>query len=141
MNRLKICTCTHDVSSSFVLSYSCFILFLQPEGDRLPLSFIDFAAARKTISLRTGCVCNPGGVSAITGLRDAMQSDLHEGMKKAEWEEQLGYESGIVRISFGLASNLEDAWNVAQFIYLMGRTAAREELWEEYQASRELRGR
>ncbi len=38
----------------------------------LPNSFIEFAAARRNISLRTGCVCNPGGAAAILGLQGDM---------------------------------------------------------------------
>lgn len=71
----------------------------------------------------------------MIGIEEEMKK-LHDRMTKKEWEQQLGREIGIVRVSFGLANNFEDAWKVAQFVSLIGQTPAREELWEKWQGSK-----
>lgn len=76
-------------------------------------------------------MCNPGGVAAMMGIQEEMKK-LKEPITKEEWEKQLGRELGIVRVSFGLASNFQDAWNVLQFIALIGKAKSREQLWKEY---------
>src|SRR5882724_230076 len=52
------------------------LIFLpfQANGKQIPNSVIAAAAARAHISLRTGCMCNPGGAAALLQLRPMMAS-------------------------------------------------------------------
>ncbi|KAJ6554841.1 hypothetical protein B0H19DRAFT_1263135 [Mycena capillaripes] len=48
-------------------------VFLSLSGGIPPNSFITHAASRMCISLRTRCMCNPGGAAAILGIENDMQ--------------------------------------------------------------------
>jgi molybdenum cofactor sulfurtransferase len=105
--------------------------FLEPNGDMVPLSCVAASAAASGVMLRTGCMCNPGGgtsrslpclstcifnlrvyiAAALLGLSPFM-SELRDGATLSQLEEAAGYELGVVRVSFGLVSNFEDAWAV-----------------------------
>jgi hypothetical protein len=67
----------------------------------------------------------------MMGIQKEM-AEMKEPITKEKWETQLKRELGIVRISFGLVSNFQDAWKVLQFIRLIGNAKARSELWKEY---------
>ena len=77
-------------------------------------------------------MCNPGGASAILGLRDYM-SQLYPGATLRDFEEIVGHELGVVRISLGLASNFHDVWRVIKFASLMSKEEKRRALWERWQ--------
>ena len=49
-------------------------------------------------------MCNPGGAAAILDIKDEMQQ-LYPGVTLTDFEEKMGRELGVVRISLGLASN------------------------------------
>jgi selenocysteine lyase/cysteine desulfurase len=81
---------------------------------------IERRAAREGISIRTGCFCNPGAGEMAMGLsRGELDSCL------SGHEERLSYDdfhncitekgTGAVRISVGLASNLEDVEAFVRF--------------------------
>ncbi|KAH8110424.1 PLP-dependent transferase [Phellopilus nigrolimitatus] len=106
--------------------------FLDPSGAMLPLSFVEHAAARQKISLRTGCVCNPGGAAAIIGIESDMEQ-LYEGVTLKDFETRVGHELGVVRISLGLASNFEDVWRVLEFARCMSVQEERDKLWKEWE--------
>lgn len=108
---------------------------LQPNGTMTPNSFIEYTAARQKVSLRTGCVCNPGGAAAILGIEDDMDR-LVAGVTLKEFEQRVGRELGVVRISLGLVSSFEDVWRVIQFATSMGSEKTRQELWAEWEQSR-----
>lgn len=97
----------------------------------IPNSFVEFAASTKNISLRTGCMCNPGASSALLGIEEQMQQ-LFPGVTLKDISEMLGRELGVVRISLGLASNFRDVWRVLQFASLMGQQHARQQLWNQW---------
>ncbi len=97
----------------------------------LPNSFIEHAAAQRRISLRTGCVCNPGGAAAILGIEHNMAL-LKPGVTYKDFEHWVGRELGVVRVSLGLATNFEDVWNVLQFVRLIGDTKVRQGLWDAW---------
>ncbi|KAF8161362.1 pyridoxal phosphate-dependent transferase [Crassisporium funariophilum] len=107
------------------------LLFLGPSGDMIPNSFIEYAAAKQNISLRTGCMCNPGGAAAILGIEDEMQQ-LYPGVTLAHFEEKMGRELGVVRISLGLASNFQDVWRVIQFATSIGKENSRQTIWNQW---------
>lgn len=101
----------------------------------LPNSFIEFAAARRNISLRTGCVCNPGGAAAILGLQDDMAL-LESGVTLKDFETHVGHELGVVRISLGLASSFADIWKVLKFATAIATRSEREKLMSEWKMYR-----
>ena len=108
----------------------------QPEGDMLPLSFIEHAATSQRISLRTGCVCNPGGAAALLGLGHAMDA-LRPGATKQGLEDAVGRELGVVRISLGLASNFHDVYRVLRFVGALADARAREGMWSAWTEARD----
>lgn len=97
----------------------------------MPNSFIEYAASTRNISLRTGCMCNPGGAAAILGIVEEMGS-IYPGITLNDFEEQMGRELGVVRISFGLASNFQDVWRVIQFASSLAQEASWQELWMQW---------
>lgn len=107
----------------------------QPTGEMLPNSFVEYAASSQNISLRTGCVCNPGGAAALLGLRGAM-AQLPAEVTLRAFEECMGRELGVVRVSLGLASDFRDVWRVIQFARSMGDSGARGMVWEEWVSSK-----
>lgn len=75
---------------------------------------VERRAARRRISLRTGCFCNPGAGECALGLAkpelDACFSRCRERMSYEEFRHCVDAEStGAVRVSFGLASDFADA--------------------------------
>lgn len=97
----------------------------------LPNSFVEYAAAACNISLRTGCMCNPGGAAALLDLQGDMDS-LYPGITLREFERCVGHEIGVVRISLGLASNFWDVWSVVKFVEKLANESARRALWERW---------
>lgn len=97
----------------------------------LPLSFVEYAAAQRKISLRTGCVCNPGGAAAIIGIESDMER-LYEGVTLRAFEERVGHELGVVRISLGLASNFTDVWRVLEFARSIATQNELLKLWHDW---------
>jgi len=84
--------------------------FLSPTGDALPLSFVSHRAATSNISLRTGCVCNPGGAAALLGMQAQMEC-IDELIAREGWKDQVG----VVRLSLGIGNDFEDVWKVVQW--------------------------
>lgn len=98
----------------------------------IPNSFIEYAATASKISLRTGCMCNPGGAAAILGISSDMKK-LYEGVTLKDFERLVGRELGVVRISLGLVSNFSDVWQVLKFVEdVIGCQARREGVWEQW---------
>lgn len=106
-------------SNGYVLS----VTFHYPSGERIPNSEISRRASASGISLRSGCVCNPGGAAGLLSLRgewhivqEAMANSSEDRVVRFQDVERiLGWEVGVVRISLGLASNFMDIWTVAKF--------------------------
>ncbi|KAF9462390.1 pyridoxal phosphate-dependent transferase [Collybia nuda] len=107
------------------------LVFLSPTGDMIPNSFIEYSASRQFISLRTGCMCNPGAAAAILGIQEDMQR-LFPGVTLKDFETAVGRELGVVRISLGLASNFQDVWKVIRFAALIGKEKSRQVLWDRW---------
>ncbi|KAJ7935402.1 PLP-dependent transferase, partial [Mycena leptocephala] len=105
------------------------LIFLDPSGEMLPNSFVEYSASKLNVSLRTGCMCNPGGAAAILGIQDDMNR-LYEGVTLKDFERAVGHELGVVRVSLGLASNFQDAWTVLRFAGLIATEKTRNVLWE-----------
>lgn len=101
----------------------------------IPNSFIEYAASTRNISLRTGCMCNPGASAALLGIEEQMEQ-TYPGVTLKDISELLGRELGVVRISLGLASNFKDMWRVIQFASLIGHERSREHLWTQWMETR-----
>jgi molybdenum cofactor sulfurtransferase len=85
--------------------------FLHPDGRVVDERYVDRAARRHNISLRTGCFCNPGaGEVAFTISRETLVGgEFADGMALDDYIRALGLPSGgAVRASLGLASNFAD---------------------------------
>ncbi|PIL33669.1 hypothetical protein GSI_04292 [Ganoderma sinense ZZ0214-1] len=107
------------------------LLFLSPSGQMLPNSFVEYAASTHNVSLRTGCMCNPGGAAALLGLRGAMAQLPADATLRA-FEACMGRELGVVRLSLGLASDFRDVWRLVEFAKLLGCERARTALWDKW---------
>ncbi|KAF9533272.1 pyridoxal phosphate-dependent transferase [Crepidotus variabilis] len=110
-------------------------LFLDASGKYLPNAFIEHAATNHKISLRTGCMCNPGGSAALLGIEEDMKQ-LYEGATFYDFKTKLGREIGVVRISLGLASNFADIQRVIEFVSLIAKEKDREVLWRQWSLTR-----
>jgi molybdenum cofactor sulfurtransferase len=94
---------------------------VQRDGTVLPLSFVSHCAAAHKISLRTGCMCNPGGAAAMLGLGELMTRLGTEAVlpSMGALEQAWGRELGVVRVSLGLASNFQDVWRVLEWARML----------------------
>ncbi len=92
--------------------------FLHPDGRVVDERYVDRVARRHSISLRTGCFCNPGaGEVAFTISRETLVGgEFGEGMTLDDYVRTIGLPSGgAVRASLGLASNKADVERFADF--------------------------
>lgn len=108
----------------------------KPSGEMIPNSFVEYAASKESVSLRTGCMCNPGGAAAILSIQDDMKQ-LYPGVTLKDFEHHVGRELGVVRISFGLASNFQDAWRVLKFASSIATEKSRQDLWSQWLQEKE----
>ncbi|KAG5219684.1 Molybdenum cofactor sulfurase [Salix suchowensis] len=108
----------------------------KPSGEMIPNSFVEYAASKESVSLRTGCMCNPGGAAAILSIQDDMKQ-LYPGVTLKDFEHHVGRELGVVRISFGLASNFQDAWRILKFASSIATEKSRQELWSQWLQEKE----
>jgi molybdenum cofactor sulfurtransferase len=97
----------------------------------IPNSFVEYVASKESISLRTGCVCNPGGAAAILGIEEDMKR-LTPGVTLKDFETVVGRELGVVRISLGLASSFGDVWKVIRFAAKLGVQKSRQAWWDSW---------
>jgi hypothetical protein len=106
-----------DPGQGYVVSCT----FYASDGTAIPLPAVSRLASASGISLRTGCVCNPGGAAALRGkhIQDKMEelSNFGEDVElKDIWTLFSGQSStGVVRLSLGMVSNFEDVWRVVQW--------------------------
>jgi molybdenum cofactor sulfurtransferase len=92
--------------------------FLHPDGRIVDERYVDRLAQRHSISLRTGCFCNPGaGEIAFTISRETLVGgEFGEGMSLDDYVQAIGLPSGgAVRASLGIASNGADIERFAEF--------------------------
>ena len=85
--------------------------FLHPDGRIVDERYVDRVAQRHSLSLRTGCFCNPGaGEVAFTISRETLVGgEFGPGMTLDDYVRAIGLPSGgAVRASLGLASNAAD---------------------------------
>ncbi|KAF9069723.1 PLP-dependent transferase [Rhodocollybia butyracea] len=129
-------------------------IFLDEAGEPFPLSFIAHSAAQKGISLRTGCMCNPGGAASLLGVQGSMKDVgegglMRDGMTLRQFEEEVArvqkqtgtcpvnanspaHQLGVVRISLGLGSDWSDVWRVLQWARKLSDARERREMWQKW---------
>jgi molybdenum cofactor sulfurtransferase len=94
--------------------------FLHPDGQIIDERFVDRIAQKHSISLRTGCFCNPGaGEVAFTISRETLVGgEFGEGMTLDDYVAAIGLPSGgAIRASLGLPSNHADLDRFAEFAH------------------------
>jgi len=94
--------------------------FLHPDGRVVDERYVDRVARQHTISLRTGCFCNPGaGEVAFTISRETLVGgEFGDGMTLDDYIAAIGLPSGgAIRASLGLASNTAD---IERFVAFAG---------------------
>jgi len=94
--------------------------FLHPDGRIVDERYVDRVARAHTISLRTGCFCNPGaGEVAFTISRETLVGgEFGEGMTLDDYVAAIGLPSGgAIRASLGLSSNRADVERFALFAH------------------------
>ena len=96
--------------------------FLDASGNLIDHRLIEREANKVGISVRTGCFCNPGAGEIALGIsRDELAEcfsspDHRNHLSMDEFKGCLhGKTNGAVRISFGTASNFEDARKFLKF--------------------------
>ncbi len=92
--------------------------FLHPDGRLVDERYVDRVAREHSISLRTGCFCNPGaGEVAFTISRETLVGgEFGEGMTLDDYVEAIGLPTGgAIRASLGIASNAADIERFAEF--------------------------
>lgn len=95
--------------------------FLDPDGQILDYRHAEGLASEASISLRTGCFCNPGaGEIAHDILRDEM-SHCFVGPEPVSYAQlfammkESGRTASTFRVSLGIASNFADVWRFIEF--------------------------
>jgi molybdenum cofactor sulfurtransferase len=92
--------------------------FLHPDGRIVDERYVDRVAGHHSVSLRTGCFCNPGaGEVAFTISRDTLVGgEFGPGMTLDDYVEAIGLPSGgAVRASLGVPTNKADLERFAGF--------------------------
>ena len=92
--------------------------FLHPDGRIVDERYVDRVVGEHTISLRTGCFCNPGaGEVAFTISRETLLGgEFGDAMMLDDCVRVIGLPSGgAIRVSLGLASNFADVHRFMRF--------------------------
>ncbi len=92
--------------------------FLHPDGRIVDERYVDRVAGRHSVSLRTGCFCNPGaGEVAFTISRDTLVGgEFGTGMTLDDYVAAIGLPSGgAVRASLGVPTNRADLERFTDF--------------------------
>ena len=110
--------------------------FFDPEGRFVDHALIETRAARRRISLRTGCFCNPGAGEMALGIEKSeivtcfRRSDGH--LTYEDFRRCIdGKSTGAVRVSVGWVSNFADVEAFLDFARDLIDRPARELLAEE----------
>ncbi|EPS41793.1 hypothetical protein H072_4276 [Dactylellina haptotyla CBS 200.50] len=95
------------------------------DGSMVGKSKVEEAAIKNKIHLRSGGVCNPGGVATVLQLsHEDMRKNFDAGMRCGDKNDIMaGKHTGIVRVSFGAMSSMADVDRFMKFMeatYLRG---------------------
>lgn len=88
------------------------------KGDWIGKSDFETLAIVNNIQIRTGGLCNPGGIAHYLGISAAqMRENFEEGVRCGnEVDEMHGLPTGVVRISFGAMSSEKDISTFLRFL-------------------------
>ncbi len=94
--------------------------FYDPDSQFFDHRVVEEEAARDTISLRTGCFCNPGGGELTLGISESeLETCFAQPQQRLTLDDFRhcidGKSTGAVRVSFGIASNFADAYRFVEF--------------------------
>ena len=96
--------------------------FYDPDGKLVDHRAVESLANGFTISLRTGCFCNPGAGEIAHGLTEDELKAAFSDRERMTFEQFLealerdgDKSAGSVRVSFGLVSTFDDAYAFTQF--------------------------
>lgn len=122
-NGVKVCEIYKDHSATYgdsktqggIIAFN----IRSDEGRWLSLSHIEKAANEHRIHLRTGTVCNPGGLAKILNLEQwEVFQNYTAGVRCGCRSVLIGYKpSGIIRVSLGAMSTISDVEIFAGFIH------------------------
>ncbi|KAK6542755.1 hypothetical protein TWF694_006696 [Orbilia ellipsospora] len=95
-----------------------------PDGAYIGKSKVEEAAIKQKIHIRSGGVCNPGGIATVLGLSSQeLQKNYAAGMRCGDNNDLMaGKPTGILRLSLGAMSSMAD---VDKFINFMEETYAK----------------
>ena len=90
-------------------------------GGWIGKSDVERLAILNNIQLRTGGVCNPGGIASALKMSPAeMRNNFDEGLRCGnELDEINGKPTGIVRVSLGAMSSMKDIEHFISFLQLL----------------------
>ena len=93
---------------------------LDPSGAVWDCWYIESLANERKLSLRSGCHCNPGAREVALGYPRPLLAECFKDKEHKSWErfmhDSRDCRAGVVRISFGLASNFDDVHHVVDFL-------------------------
>ncbi len=101
--------------------HGAIVLFnlLDAEGGCLDYNLVQHAADARSISLRSGCHCNPGARETALHMDPVLlrESFGHKEASSADFLRSVSDRlDGGVRVSLGIASNFQDVFRLVQFI-------------------------
>lgn len=98
------------------------------EGGWIGRTEVEKLASVRSIQLRTGGLCNPGGIATHLELSASeLRRNFASGQKCGDDNDVLnGKPTGVIRVSFGAMSNITDAHDLVDFIedFFVGRVNA-----------------
>jgi len=110
LELVKIYGCTMNYMRGGTIAFNLY----DQNGQVYYFRHIESLANRWNISLRTGCFCNPGACETATGITKDDILPCYLSKQPVTFDEcsQIVKNKtiGAVRISFGMASNFNDAW-------------------------------
>ncbi|WKN45227.1 aminotransferase class V-fold PLP-dependent enzyme [Tunicatimonas pelagia] len=94
--------------------------FYDARGERYHFQTIEHEANKRSISIRSGCFCNPGIDETQHNIYTAELEDYfvsHRESSHQEIVEQLGHTRGAVRVSVGIATRKQDLDFFLDFVH------------------------
>ncbi|KAK6358570.1 hypothetical protein TWF730_007896 [Orbilia blumenaviensis] len=90
----------------------------KPDGSFVGFNDVLKLASVRDIHIRTGGLCNPGGVTKWVNLSEQEMRENFAAGKRCgdEWDLMNGKPTGAIRISFGAMSTLDDVARLVSFI-------------------------
>jgi len=88
-----------------------------PDGGYVDTVLVSNEAMAKSIHIRAGSLCNPAGMACTLGFNDTDLRNVHDsGLRCGDQSSWSRRPLGMVRVSFGACSTLEDALIFVRFL-------------------------